>query len=136
VIIRAWIKAILSTGSALVLLVGAAAALAAGADRVPNADGEYRPGGMEAFADWPMPVQGNLGRITEVDFDGPTVTIDGYVYGFAADADIDLMSGFGAPTLLRPGMVVEFYYVEPPRDDIAGRIIAIYEVPEGAFEPT
>jgi hypothetical protein len=111
-------------------------ARSAGEERVPNEQGEYRPGGLAAFDEHPVPVAMRLGRITAVDLDGPQVIVDGRSYGFAPGAQVDLLAGFGAPTLLEVGMVVEIYYEEADGGGVAGRILAVYEVPESAWSPS
>ncbi|MDZ7824818.1 MAG: hypothetical protein U5R48_00785 [Gammaproteobacteria bacterium] len=44
------------------------------------------------------------GVIGTVDFDGPTVTINGLRYDFTLDARVEIGGSFGAPTLLTPGL--------------------------------
>jgi hypothetical protein len=117
------------------MLLGADAR-SAGEERMPNEEGEYRPGGLAAFEEHPVPVAMRLGQITAVDFDGPQVIVDGRIYGFAPGAEVDLLAGFGAPTLLEVGMVVEIYYEETDGGSVAGRILAVYEVPESAWSPS
>jgi hypothetical protein len=50
------------------------------------------------------------GVIGTVDFDGPTVTINGIRYDFTPDARVEIGGSFGAPTLLTPGLRVRFAY--------------------------
>lgn len=92
------------------------------------------PGGLEAFDDRPYAVRQGVGRVVDVDPDGPRVIIDGLVFAFAIDAEVRLLSGFGAPTLLRPGMAVEYYYRDGPRSRVAGEIVALVEFPAEALE--
>jgi len=56
------------------------------------------------------PIRGITGVITAVDFDGPRVSIDGRVYSFSPAAQVSLISGWGAPTQLKPGMAVRALY--------------------------
>jgi hypothetical protein len=56
------------------------------------------------------PIRGITGVITAVNFDGPRASIDGRVYRFSPAAQVNLLSGWGAPTQLKPGMAVRALY--------------------------
>lgn len=58
----------------------------------------------------PNPLRIRSGVIGEVSREGPSITVDGLEYRFTPDADVRLLGGFGAPTLLDPGMAVEFIH--------------------------
>lgn len=78
--------------------------------------------------------RGNLregeGYVHEVNYDGPRVMIDGFTYGFAADAHVELGGNdYGAPTMLEPGMGVEFVYRE--LDDGRRQIVGLREMVGG-----
>lgn len=91
------------------------------------------PGGLTAFGDRPYLVHQGTGVIIDVDPDGPRILVDGRIFRFSIDAEVRLLSGFGAPTLLRPGMELEFYF----REDIAGaagEIVAAAELPAGSVQ--
>lgn len=94
------------------------------------------PGGLDSFAAYPQEVFDTEGIVEAVSFDGPTILLDGLIYGFSLVPDIRLRSGAGAPTLLAPGMVLEVYFTE---DDApagtSGRIIAAIELDPGLAEP-
>jgi hypothetical protein len=107
---------------------------AAARESVEESGQAYFPGGLEAFADRGEPISMGLGTVGDVDFDGPTVMIDGLRFGFAADAEVRLLDGFGAPTLLRTGMAVEYYWAQASGEHIAGRILAIQQVGEGVVQ--
>lgn len=75
------------------------------------------------------------GVIGTVDFDGPTVTINGIRYDFTPDARVEIGGSFGAPTLLTPGLRVRFAY--RPGGMHAGSIVDLQELApdDGAFQP-
>lgn len=75
------------------------------------------------------------GVVGSVDFDGPTVTIDGIRYDFSPDARVEIGGSFGAPTLLTPGLRVRFAY--RPGGMHAGSIVDLEELaPEDqSFQP-
>ena len=91
-------------------------------------EGGAWPGGVEAFEALPFEVSQDVGVVAEMDPSGPFVLVDGVRYGFTVDADIRLRSGFGAPTLLQPGMVLEFYFADTLGDAVAGNIVAAIEL--------
>lgn len=74
------------------------------------------------------PVQDRVGVVTGVEFDGPTVNIDGLRFDFAADATVNFLSGYGAPTLLTPGMAVHIVHEAPRRTGRAGTILRLDEI--------
>lgn len=75
------------------------------------------------------------GVIGSVDFDGPTVTINGIRYDFTPDARVEIGGSFGAPTLLTPGLRVRFAW--RPGGLHAGSIVELEELaPEDeSFQP-
>ena len=87
------------------------------------------PGGLEAFADRPVEVFQGIGVVGQMDPAGPYVMISGLMYGFALDAEVRLISGYGAPTLVLQDMALEYYFTEPLRPELAGTIIAAVEIP-------
>lgn len=90
------------------------------------------PGGTSAFADRPYEVSQEIGVVAEMDAAGPFVLVNGVRYGFVADAEVRLRAGFGAPTLIQPGMVLEFYYAETLQGAIAGNIVAAIELEDAS----
>jgi hypothetical protein len=68
------------------------------------------------------------GVVSEVDFAGPTVVIDGLRYDFAADATVTLLSGYGAPTLLQQGMTARFVFEATDDAGTVGRIHRLEQV--------
>lgn len=98
-------------------------------------EGSAWPGGIAAFADRPYDVYDAVGVVIDMEPAGPFVMIEGLRFGFDYDPDIRLRAGAGAPTLLAPGMVLEFYYRDEDDDDLAGRIIAAIELAPDARQP-
>jgi hypothetical protein len=93
------------------------------------------PGGIGAFDGRPYDVYDAEGVVEFMDPVGPAIVIDGLEYGFGLQPDIRLLVGAGAPTLLVPGMVLEFYFSETPDSDTAGNIVAAIELDPAAMEP-
>jgi hypothetical protein len=77
------------------------------------------------------PLRLHIGVIGEVDRDGPFIFVDGLQFGFTADADVRLLGGFGAPTLLEPGMAVEFIHETDEAERAPGRVRLLREVEAG-----
>lgn len=143
----------MSTGELLRGLLAAAIALAAlAADAAPNFPERYIdpddmavdedeggdaawPGGLTAFEGLPYDVYDGQGIVDRMDPAGPTVVIEGVEYGFSLTPDIRLRTGAGAPTLLAPGMVLEYYFAETGGDDLAGTIVAAIELDPAMAEP-
>jgi hypothetical protein len=75
------------------------------------------------------------GVIGTVDFDGPTVTINGIRYDFTPDARVEIGGSFGAPTLLTPGLRARFAY--RPGGLHAGSIVDLQELApsDESFQP-
>jgi hypothetical protein len=66
------------------------------------------------------------GIIDSVDLAGPSYVIDALRYGIATDAVVQVGGSFGAPTMLRPGMRVEFLFQGAGAEDRV--IVAIREL--------
>ena len=114
----------------------------AGSDPDDRLEGEVTagfsawPGGLDAFADRPYDVDEDRGLVEAVDPAGPVIVIDGLRFGFVLEPEIRLRAGAGAPTLLRPGMVLEYYFTEVPSEEgSAGRIVAAIELDPSLAEP-
>jgi len=119
--IRACVSA---TCIALLVSLGSAASMARQTDG--RAPGDWLPNADVARASLRM----GEGYVQEVDYDGPRVTIEGLTYGFAIDAHVELGGNdYGAPTMLEPGMGVEFVYRE--LEDGDRRILGLREMTGG-----
>lgn len=77
------------------------------------------------------PLRLHVGVIGEVNRDGPVIFVDGLEFGFTADADVRLLGGFGAPTLLEPGMAVEFIHETDEAERAPGSVRLLREVEAG-----
>lgn len=73
------------------------------------------------------------GIIEIVDYAGPTYIIDALRYGIAPDAVVQVGGSYGAPTMLRPGMRVEFLVREAGVEERV--IVAIREVDRAELTP-
>lgn len=73
------------------------------------------------------------GIIELVDYAGPTYIIDALRYGIAPDAVVQVGGSYGAPTMLRPGMRVEFLVREVSAEERV--IVAIREVDRAEVTP-
>ncbi|MCH2097575.1 MAG: hypothetical protein MK142_04215 [Pseudomonadales bacterium] len=134
------------------LLMVLGAAVCAGAFAAPNFPDRYIdpddlvdveeiddalwPGGLDAFADSALEVFETRGRVEDVSYEGPRLLVNGLVYGFALEADVRLRAGAGAPSLIAPGMMLEFYFTTADAEPgTAGRILAAIEMDSALAEP-
>ena len=79
-------------------------------------------------ARFPNPLRIRSGVVGEVSREGPSITVDGLEYRFTPDADVRLRGGFGAPTMLDPGMAIEFIHEIDAAANSAGSIRVLREV--------
>ena len=78
------------------------------------------------YAGQQPPIAEGEGRIQQVDIAAYQLRISGYDYGVLLDANVEIGGSFGAFTLLKQGMLVEFEYHQFPEGERV--IIDIREV--------
>ncbi len=74
------------------------------------------------------PLAESEGEIFSLNFANSTMNVGGYEFQVASTVKVEIDGTYGAFTMLRKGMLIEFSYYQ--FDDGVRRIVEIYEVDE------